>query len=273
MATAHLVEQDFTAVRGLDRRYGILLYHVTGIAGPTSVGLGPVWSQSNTNQTVFSAIPFTLGQLHPDPGITGAICTSIRLVSGPWWQPDGTGEAMVSVMFDSNRRWGSAFRESWSSDPADEKAMRLAWTDVSLTSDHPNWLEYAVPYVRPAFVRIVPCDATGITEDQKAQIYKAVGQKFTLFGIPYVFRTPLLVHTRTDQVIVRYQFFTKCPVAAIAAGAIPGVDTDIPKLDFLEEYTRVPSVGAGDPSIQVQPVTAYGADHDPTLLPFWGNQL
>lgn len=271
MATAYLIEQDFTAVRGLDRRYGVMLFHVVGIAGPTSTGLGPVWSQSNTNQTVFSAIPFALGQLHPDPGIVGAICTAIRVVSGPWWQADGTGEALVSVTFDSNRRWGSAFRESWSSDPADEKAMMPAWTDVSIVSDQPNWREYAVPYVRPAFVRIVPCDATGITEDQKKQIYSAVGQPFKLFDIPYLFRTPLLVHTRTNQVILRYQFYTKCPVPAIDAGVIPDVDTAIPALDFLDEYSRFTDVTS--PEIRVRPASVYGPSNDPTLLPFWGSQL
>lgn len=278
MTTGYLVKQGLIVSDGLDRRYQVVLYHMMGIPGPTTAGTLPFWTPANTEQTVFVDPVPAKGSASLDLGLAGAICVKRELVSGPWWQADGTGEAIVSVTYDSDRRWGSAFRDSWSISPSDENLTLPCWTkgeqltsETSASANTYAWRASFFPMVRAGIIRSIPVDATGITENQKALIYSKVGQLYKLFGVPYILRTPLSRHLRTNQVIVQYQFFTKCPVQAIDAGVIPGVDTAMPGLGFLDEYVR--NEGVNPPSIGVRKFTTYGAANDPTELPFWGAQL
>lgn len=269
-AVAYLIKRDFGPANGLDRRYCIEHYRVVNIPF-SDVNK---WTRGNTTQQVFAVCP-KKGDAHPDTGLVGAICTMVRLISGPWVQSDGTAEAIVQCTFDSDRRWGSAFRVGTSESADDEMQVIPGWRQETLstsTSSVVNWVYNPMPFKRPGVLRIEPRDATGITESQRGLIYSAVGTVFVVFGIPYLFRAPQIQVIKTNQTIIYYRFWTSCPVIARASGAIPGIDVSCPALSWLDEYAMNPDDTT--PSIQIKPASSYGPlTGDPTLLPFWAARL
>lgn len=262
-AAAYLLKRDFGPSNGLDRRYCTEMYHVVNISA--------AWKRSTTNQEVFSVCP-QKGDAHSDPALAGAICTMVRLISGPWFQSDGTSEAIVSCTFDSDRRWGAAFNFSASEEDDNNDQLVPNWRRENLASGVVNWVWNPAPFKRPGIIRIEPRDATGITGTQRAAIYELVGTVFMIDHIPYLMRTPSITVMRTNQTIIRFRFWTAPPRPPLAASLFAGMDVAVPALTWLDMYLPIPD--QIQPSVGKISGSSYGHPENPsTTLPFWDGSL
>lgn len=273
-ASAKLMLNGFQPFYGLDRKFVTEFWHVAGV---TAGDAG--WTSSNTEEKVIAVVPRVRGIAHPDPGLKGAICTGLRLVDGPWPQADGTYEGIVQATFDTDRRWGSAFRESGAAFGKEiegwgvETFVRGFQLPTTSSTAAYNWNYVKIPFKRSAIFRSFVCDATNISEQEKSQIFQYCGSLFSVFGFPYIYRSPVIVKLRTNQTLVTYNFESSSAVPAFAANAITGMTIiATPELGPLEEY--VLNVDSNPPSVGKRLSTVYTGDiGDPTLLPFWGARL
>lgn len=279
-ATAKLIKRGFSPSAGLDRRFCHELWHVIGIEEGT-------WKRSSTSQAVFPALGFAQGSPHPDSGLAGAVCTMIALVDGPWIQSDGTMEAVVSATFDSDRRWGGAFYESAYTTGEDyDNFIVPNWAKgVEFPGPTPGgqpifeWIETETRYSRSRIIRVEFRSASGITVPERANLFTYVGQAFLLDNVPFLYRTPTISVTRTNQTIIRYTFESSSKVMAFPANATTGFGVPVPQLDELEEYVRVyPTTSGLAPSIGKRPVlSSYAISglylNPVTTLPYWGQRL
>lgn len=268
-AVATLIKSNFTVSSGLDRDYGVELYHVTGISG---------WTPQNTSTAVFSALPVFNGAPHPDPNIR-ALCTSVRLVKGPSFVQGGdSAEAIVAVTYDSERRWGAAtFIQATETETSDEIIEVPNYSRTTLAS---GVLDYRFSPIRQNRANIIRADNrvavfanTTQLEATKTVVFGYVGTLWLIYGVLYQMIAPKIYKLPTNQTIFQYRFFTKSPVLArLANGSSIGVD--IPALPYLGEY--VTSIQAdGTPVISVRPSSDYvpvgGNPGNPTFLPYWAN--
>lgn len=279
-ASAKLCKNGFQPSVGLDRRYCRELWHVKGLNFDVATGMKvlPLWSRSNTEEKVFSVLPFTRGTPHPDPSLAGAICVSITLQSGPWKQGDGTSEALVLATFDSDRRWGSAFQESGGSfgkeiEDWGVETFARGFPIPSTSGSGYAWNYIKIPFKRSAILRSFFCDATGISDTDKDQVFAYCGLPFSVFTTAYIYRSPVITKIKTGQTILRYNFESSSPVPPFSATSISGMTiVPTPLLGPLQEYAL--NRDDSPPTVKVRPSLLYGNTlGDPTQLPFWGRRL
>jgi hypothetical protein len=267
MATiAYHLKEAFRPSVGLDRSSCVEMYHVVGIEG---------WTRTNTTDTVFAYVGVSKGQAHPDPGLSGAICTSITLADEPFINPStGALEALVAVAYDSNRRWGGAstFESGIYGRGSDMDHRVPCFSFVESTS--PTQTSFA--YVRNDFLhprgrhtRVENRNATGITETTKAVIMQYVGSIVYVGGLPYMFDAPQIIRLRTNAVLLRYMFITKSPIQAFEVTSDGRIGIPIPALKWMEEYV----VNNDIPEITVKNVNSYGIPVDANDLPYWNSPI
>lgn len=266
MATlAYHLREAFRPSTGLDRSSCVELYHVTQITG---------WTRQNTGETVFAYVGVNKGDPHPDPALSGAVCTNITLAEGPFVNPtSGAVEAIVAVSYDSNRRWGAAsYFESGQygrSDLNHRVPNFSILVEGGATSLDPVYTRDDFVHPRGIHTRIENRNGNGITEVTKQKILGYTGRVFMVGEIPYLYDAPQIIKLRTNSVLVRYTFVTKSPIMGFDVTSDGRIAVEIPALDWMEEYR----INVNVPEITVKGADEYGDILDPTILPFWTSPI
>lgn len=256
---AYMLKRSFHPTLGLDRNHCVELWHVTGIVG---------WTRANTSSTVLSVVPISRGDPHPDPLLSNAVCISIGLAAGPKVSQDnlGTMEAIVSVVYDSNRTWGAAGYP--------ESGMFAALMPIMVPSfarlgADTNLQRNDFSYLRTTINRIEPRNGTGISEADKEWVAGYVGKRFILHTIEYRLIAAPIRRLASGATIIEYTFLSKSAIPAFQPSP-PYRAVVIPALGINEEYVATQnSIGVVSASVLFDPNTS----NPDNTLPYWDRRF
>lgn len=249
-AHARRILDGYSEARSLNPTSWTDYYWVVGIEG---------WTESNTQQVVFTTLP-SRGSQHPDPTaaaqvIEHRIVEKINRPVGTY--PDGAGgqavtytsntaEAVVAVTYSSRRPF-SLFIDNDSDDTSEMQYVRLP--GFTRLAGQDVWYRTQDMIGRAVFNRIRQVNATGINATERTFLEIMVGS-LVFFPFPLTPNAPFdydensiwvlsgfrLRKNRFNQDILTYRFTTKGPVRGSDDYDIP-----IPDLRWLEEW-RVPEI-------------------------------
>lgn len=262
----NMLRAGFRYFDGLDRRYAVDLWHVTGITG---------WDYTDTD-IVISLFP-ARGSAYPDSKLAGAILVG-REIRDAWLAQDGlTQEAIVALTYDSDRRWGRAgYVESGIIGSTERIAIPnfrpVPTTGATSGTIRYDW--YPLEEYRDVQRWLFPCDGSGITDVQKSGVFANVRKAYLLYGNLWILENPSIIRTGTNQTIIKYSFRATAPMPSFPAS--PTIAKTIPAIGRLSIYgidgsTSIPSI------IEVSATTQFPSPLDPTTgpgaLPFWSARL
>lgn len=239
--------------RGRDRVVGlrgnrdVVYYGSKNIATDTVVGLGGA-AASVTALDVASIendVPVSEGDVHPDPGMSGAICTAKRLIAGP-----RMGRAIVAVYYDSNLSFGpaggrTALRYSYTSERYNiPQATHLLYSSFvgppvpGEAIEGIYWVRWT-PYIRRQRILVTLRRTVSVvmTEDfLTAAIAMNYGKTYKFGSIPCVLTDANVNRIRIGVYDITYAFESWGPLAGLKPFDSPGFLLPVPSLDYLEEW-------------------------------------